>query len=113
MSGSNYKSYETHVGQAKRKVKCSKLSVGITLLGLPHIVKIASETLTNERLSSFQQEPCWEMPWEMDVMPNVNFALSSNSKDQLRDLYDYLNQKMITTIHTLDYSTLGDNLNRF
>ena len=28
-------------------------------------------------------------------MPNVNFALSSQNKDQLRDLYNYLNQKVI------------------
>ena len=46
----------------------------------------------------------------MDVMPNVNFALSSNNKDQLKDLYNYLNQKVITTINTLDSSTVGDNL---
>ena len=43
-------------------------------------------------------------------MQNVNFALSSNNKDQLRDLYNYLNQKVITAINTLDGSTLGDNL---
>ena len=37
----------------------------------------------------------------MDIMPNVNFALSdSNNKDQLRDLYNYLNQKVITKINT-------------
>ena len=37
-----------------------------------------------------------------DIMPNVNFALSGNNKDQLRDLYNYLNQKVITPINTLD-----------
>ena len=46
----------------------------------------------------------------MDVMPNVNFALSTNNKDPLRDLYNYLNQKAITAINNLDGSTLGDNL---
>ena len=46
----------------------------------------------------------------MDLMPNVNVALSSKNKDQLRDWYDYLNQKVITTINTLDDSTLEDNL---
>ena len=51
--------------------------------------------------------------WEIDVMPNMNFALSSNNKDELRDLYNYLNQKMITAINTLDGFTLGDNLIRF
>ena len=41
---------------------------------------------------------------------NVNFAISSNNKDQLRDLNNYLNQKVITAINTLYGSTLGDNL---
>ena len=44
-------------------------------------------------------------------MPNVNFALSDcNDKDQLRDLYNYLNQKVTTAINTYDCSTLGTNL---
>ena len=46
----------------------------------------------------------------MDAIPNVNFALSSTNKDQFRDLYNYLNQEMITPIRNLDGSTLGDNL---
>ena len=29
-------------------------------------------------------------------MANVNIALSTKNKDQLRDLYNYLNQKVIT-----------------
>ena len=43
-------------------------------------------------------------------MSNVNYALPSNNKDQLRDLYNYLNQKLRNAINTLDGSTLGDNL---
>ena len=35
----------------------------------------------------------------MDVMLNVNFALSSNNKDELRDLYNYLNQNVATAIN--------------
>ena len=46
----------------------------------------------------------------MDVMPNVDFALSSKNEDQLRDLYNYLDQNVITAINTVDGSTLGDNL---
>ena len=46
----------------------------------------------------------------MDVVPNVSFALSSNNKDQLRGLCNYLNQKVITAINILDGSTLGNNL---
>ena len=43
-------------------------------------------------------------------MLNVKFLLSSKSKNQLRHLYTYLNQKVITAINTLDGSKLGDNL---
>ena len=47
----------------------------------------------------------------MDVMTSVNFALSNNNnKDQLRDLFNYLNQKAITAINTYDSSTLRNNL---
>ena len=46
----------------------------------------------------------------MDLMSKVNFALSSNKKDQLIELYNYLNQKGISAINTLDGSTLGANL---
>ena len=110
---SNYNDW-SDTGQVKRKANCGELSVEITLLGLPHMVKAASETWPDPRVNvnstfvrSFQQKPCREM----DVIPNVNFALSgSNNKDQLRDLYNYLNQKVITAINTYDSSTLGDNL---
>ena len=50
---------------------------------------------------SFQQEPSYS---DRDVMQNVSFALSGNSKDQFGDL----NEKLITVINTLDGSTLGD-----
>ena len=137
LAGSTYKNYSSHAGQVKRKVNCGELSLEITLLGLPHIVKAASETWLNPRVRvnstlapSFQEKFCREM----DVMPNVNLALSdSNNKDQLRDLNNYLtlsrrrplsygfymitasvlkglNQKVITVINTYDSSTLGKNL---
>ena len=41
-------------------------------------------------------------------MSNMNFALSSNNKDQLRDLHNYLNQKVTTAINNVDGSMLGD-----
>ena len=63
--------------------------------------KAASETWPNPcvKVNStlgwpYQREPCCE-----DVMLNVNFALRSNNKDELRDLYNYLNQKVITAIN--------------
>ena len=46
----------------------------------------------------------------MDVMLNVNFALSGNNKDQRKGFYNDLNQNVITAINTLDGSTLRDNL---
>ena len=46
----------------------------------------------------------------MNVIPSVNVVLSSNSKDQLRGFHNYLNQKVITPINTLDGYTLENNL---
>ena len=43
-------------------------------------------------------------------MLNMSFALFSNNNDELRHLYNYLNQKFKTTINTLKGSMLGDNL---
>ena len=72
-----------------------------TLVGLPYIVKPVSETWPNPRVKvdsthacSLQREPCCEK----DVMPNVNFVLCSNSKDELRELYNHLNRKVMTAI---------------
>ena len=115
LADSNYKNYWSHVGKVKRKFNCVELSVEITLLGLPHIVKAASETYPNPRVKmistlarSFQQKSCWEMDV---IMPNVNFdSNNSYNKDQLRALYNYLSQKVITAINTYDSSTLGNSL---
>ena len=46
----------------------------------------------------------------MEVMISVNFVLSSKNKDELRNLCNYLNQKVRTAINTLNGSTLGDYL---
>ena len=43
-------------------------------------------------------------------MSNMNFTVSINKKNQLRDLNRYLNQKGITAINNLYGSTLVDNL---
>ena len=42
----------------KQKINCGELSIEITLLGLPHMLKAASETWPNPRVSSFQRKPC-------------------------------------------------------
>ena len=46
----------------------------------------------------------------MDVVSNANFWLSNNNKDQLKELYKDLNEKLINAINTLDASTLAGNL---
>ena len=43
-------------------------------------------------------------------MLSENFAHSSINKAQLKDLQNYLNQKIIAAIDTVDSSTLGGNL---
>ena len=68
---------KSHAGQTKRNVNWGELSVEITLLGLPHIVKAVSKTWPNPYVCSFQREPCWEI----DLMPKMNFLFPSNSKD--------------------------------
>ena len=65
---------------AKRTGKLSELSIEITFLRLPHIVKATSEAWLKPHASFIKQDPCWEM----DVMANANFALSGKTKDQLR-----------------------------
>ena len=42
-------------------------------------------------------------------MPNMNFTLCGNKKYELGDVYDYLNQKVITAINTSNGSMLGEN----
>ena len=78
LAGSSYENYYSHVGQVKRKVNCGELSAEKTLLGLPDIVKAACQIHALKLI----QEPCCEI----DLMPNVSFTLSSNNKDQLRDV---------------------------
>ena len=39
----------------KQKVNCSKLSAEVPLLGLPHMVKAASETWLNPRVKYFNE----------------------------------------------------------
>ena len=43
-------------------------------------------------------------------MLGENLTLPSINKDQLKDLQNYLNQKMTAAIDTVDGSTLWDNL---
>ena len=83
------------------KVNFGGLSVEKKLIGLPQIVKAVYKAWPNLRVKVrtcivFPREPCYEK----GVMPNVNSVLCSNSKDELRDLHDFLNQKVITSINS-------------
>ena len=86
---------------SETKANFGGLSVEKTLIGLPQIVKAFYKAWPNPRVKVrtfivFPREPCCEK----GVMLNVNFVLCSNSKDELRDLYDFLNQKVITSINS-------------
>ena len=96
----------------KRKVNCGELCVEKTLLGLPHTVEGRLWTTAKSTRKSEVRlcEVFLTRALLREVMPNVNFALFSKNKDQLRDLYNYLNQKVITTINTLDGPKLVYNL---
>ena len=48
----------------------------------------------------------------MEVISNVNFALSGNNKNQLRESLSDLNEKLTTAINTLDDSALEGNLSK-
>ena len=114
LAGSNDKNYWSHASQVKRKVNCGKLSLEFNSVriathkerpalkhGQIHVEKVNS---TLPAYAVFSTRTQWSL------MPSENFALSSINKDQLEDLLNYLNQKMIATINIADGSTLGDNL---
>ena len=96
----------------KRKVNCCELPLEKILIGLPHIVKAASETWPNSLVKvnstltrSFKQKTL------LRTGHNAQRQFCAlQHKDQLIDLRSYLNQKITTAINTLDGSTLGDNL---
>ena len=60
--------------------------------------------------SEFRPYVAFSAKVQRSVMLSENFTLSSINKDQLKDLQNYLNQKMIAAIDTVDGSTLRDNL---
>ena len=75
-----------------RKLISGELTVQLTLLGLPQW-KVADETWLNTRIKmnstticSFQQDP----RQKIGIMSNVNFTLSSNNNDELRELLFYI-----------------------
>ena len=91
----------------KQKVDCAKFSVEFNSVRIAaHKERPAVQAQVNSTLTrSFHQKssgaPC---------LLSEDFKLSCINKDQLKDFYNYLNQKVITTINILDGSTMGDNL---
>ena len=84
--------------------------LNLTPLGLLHIKtdRLCSMPKSTWK-SEFHPYAVFSTRAQQSLMPSKNFALSSINKDQLKDLYNYLNQKMIAAINTAEGSTLGDN----
>ena len=82
--------------------------LNLTPLGLLHIKKsqLGSRAKSTWKIE-FHPEAVFPTRAQQSVIPSENVALSSINKDQLKDLSNYLNQKMITAIDTVDGSTLG------
>ena len=79
---------------------------------MPHIVEAASENMVKSTRES-EFHPCAVFTTGTLLRDGRNAKrqfCALQSKDQLRDLCNYLNQKITTGINTLDGSTLGDNL---
>ena len=92
----------------KRKVGCGKFSLEF------NSVRIAAHKERQQGQihgkSEFHQSFQQKSIGASCQMLRKNFTLSSINKDQLKDLQNYLNQKMITTINTVEGSTLKANL---
>ena len=85
----------------------------VNFVRLPHIVKDRLWNMAKStRISEFHSCAVFSTRALLSYgcHANVNFAISSNNLDQLRDLNNYLNQKVITAINTLYGSSLGDDL---
>ena len=85
--------------------------LNLTPLALPYIKKGRSWSMAKYLWES-QFHPCagFSAREQGSVMPSKNFLLSRISKDEIKDLQNYLNWKMIAAVNTVDGSTLGDNL---
>ena len=98
-----------------RYVNCGEVSVELTLLGLAHTGKDRLLSMAkSSRKSKFHIFAVFSKKALLRGGHRVirELTLSINNKDQLRDLYNYLNQREITAISNLDGCTLGDNLVR-
>ena len=88
----------------KRKVGCGKFSLEF------NSVRIAAHKERQQGQihgkSEFHQSFQQKSIGASCQMLSKNFTLSSINKDQLKDLQNYLNQKMIAAIDTVDGSTL-------
>ena len=83
-----------------RWVICWKNFVRIATHSESHLWNMAKSTRKSEFHSCVVFLTRVLQSREMDVMLNANFALSSNNKDELTDLYNYLIPKVITVINS-------------
>ena len=85
--------------------------LNLTSLGLSHIKKgLLCSMVKSTWKSEFHPYAVFLTRAQWSVMLGENFSHSSINKAQLKDLQNYLNQKIIEAIDTVDGSTLGGNL---
>ena len=53
LASSNYKNYYNHDGKVKEKVGCGDLPLKTTLLGLPHIAKVTSKSMSKNKFHPY------------------------------------------------------------
>ena len=110
LAGSNYKNYWSHADQVKRKVNCGKFSLQANSVRIAaHKDRPALSMAKSTWKSEFHPYAVFSTRAQRSVMPSENFSLSSINKDHLKELQNYLNQKMIAVIDTVNDSPLGDN----
>ena len=68
---------------------------------LPHLLKDRTWNMTKSlRKNEFHIPLCYfqqDFSREIDIMSNMNFVLSSNNSDQLRELLSYFDRYLITS----------------
>ena len=95
----------------KRKLNCGKFSLEIKSIRIAthkkgQLLSMAKSTWK----SDFHPYAVFSTSAQRSITLIQNFALPIINKDQLKDLQNYLNQKMIAAIDIVDGSMLGDNL---
>ena len=85
--------------------------LNLSPLGLPHIKEGRLWSMTKSTCKSeFHPYPVFSTRAQWRDQARISRRPVLSNKDQLKDLQNYLNQKMIAAISTVDGSTLGDDL---